>query len=92
MPTCDAPRATVWKNTRSPGCKSSSLIFFPALNCSSTSRGSATPCCANTHCVKPLQSKPFGSLPPLTYGVPRKLNAVSISVTVAAAGGAGRAG
>src|SRR5438876_10651392 len=90
MPTCDAPRETVWKKTKSPGFRSSCLIFLPTLNCSSTSRGSATPWCANTHCVKPLQSKPLGSLPPLRYGVPRKLSAVSISV--AAGGGVAGAG
>ena len=68
-----------------------SLIFLPTLNCSSTSRGSAVPCCAKTHCVNPLQSKPFGSLPPLRYGVPRKLRAVSSRVGVGTGtwGGAG---
>src|SRR5215467_6879637 len=39
------------------------------------------PYCANTHCVKPLQSKPVGSLPPLRYGVPRKLSAVAMSAS-----------
>ena len=81
MPTCDAPRDSVWKKTRSPGCRSSIAMFCPILNCSSTCRGSATPYCANTHWVKPLQSKPAGSLPPLRYGVPRKPSAVAISAS-----------
>ena len=41
--------------------------------------GSASPCCANTHCTKPLQSNPDGSLPPLTYGVPRRESAREIT-------------
>src|SRR5204863_10095953 len=51
--------------------------FRPAPYCSLTSRGSSKPCCANTHCTKPLQSKPDGSLPPLRYGTPRSIIAVS---------------
>src|SRR5438067_4847321 len=37
------------------------------------------PYCAKTYCVKPLQSKPAGSAPPLRYGVPRSASAVPVS-------------
>src|SRR3954453_9571723 len=38
------------------------------------------PNCENTYCVKPLQSKPVGVDPPVTYGTPRNASAVAARV------------
>src|SRR5262249_4720486 len=43
---------------------------------------------ANTYWVKPLQSNPRGSDPPLRYGAPRNRNAVSTIAAAAPASGA----
>ncbi len=79
MATCDGPGSVVEKNTMSPGASSSGAIDFPTRYCSRTSRGSATPYWLKTYCVKPLQSNPFGSVPPLRYGMPRRASAVPAS-------------
>ena len=58
----------------SPGCCCPCEPAFQP-GCSRVSRGRRRPTRANTHCVKPLQSKPLGSEPPFRYGVPRSSNA-----------------
>src|ERR1051325_3422489 len=35
----------------------------------------------NTYCVKPLQSNPFGSLPPFRYGAPLSESAVLVNAS-----------
>src|SRR5258706_11784271 len=87
-PTCDAPRLTVSKNSRSPGITSRRSILRPASYCSRTSRGRRTPFCANTHWTNPLQSNPDGSLPPFRYGIPLSVIAVE-TISVGAAGDGG---
>src|SRR6266850_1512571 len=87
-PTCDAPRLTVSKNSRSPGITSRRSILRPASYCSRTSRGRRTPFCANTHWTNPLQSKPDGSLPPFRYGIPLSVIAVE-TIAVGSAGDGG---
>src|SRR6185295_8604447 len=87
-PTCEAPRLTVSKNSKSPGFTSRGSIVCPAPYCSRTSRGRRMPFCANTHCTNPLQSNPDGSLPPLRYGIPLSIIAVE-TMAVGATGDAG---
>src|SRR3954467_12094750 len=75
MATCDGPGSVGAKNRMSPGARSSALTAFPTRYCSRTSRGSGSPNCENTYCVKPLQSNPCGSVPPFLYGAPRSESA-----------------
>src|SRR5689334_13508578 len=63
----------------------------PTRACSRAVRGSETPFFAKTYFVKPEQSKPFGVLPPQTYGTPMYLSAV-LSTRDAAAVGLGERG
>src|SRR5206468_9158272 len=79
MATCDGPGSVVVKKTMSPGESSSGVTDFPTRYWSCTARGNDTPYCAKTYRVKPLQSKPPGSAPPLRYGVPRSDSAVPTS-------------
>ena len=44
MPTCDAPRETVWKNTRSPGSRLPRRTLRPTPYCSATVLGIAIAC------------------------------------------------
>ena len=76
IPTCDAPEATVVKNTRSPGSRWVALTSRPTRNCLRVSRGIAMPCRSNTYFTKPLQSNPAGSTPPERYGAPRNDSAI----------------
>ena len=63
-----------------PGLTSSRSIFASLVVLLPHLSREAVPCCANTHCTKPLQSNPRdGSLPPFRYGVPRSARAVAIS-------------
>lgn len=91
-PTCDGPLAVVVKKMRSPAAISGFAIFTPAWNWSLVSRGSATPCWANTYWVNPLQSKPFCVDPPRLYRMPRRSIAVSTSAAITFFGSAGTTG
>ena len=64
MPTCDAPRAVVVKNSRSPGASSSRLdrLALAELLCDLARQRDAV--LRETYWVKPLQSNPPGSVPP----------------------------
>src|SRR4051812_22749037 len=72
----------------SPGiiAPKSSGTASPTRACSREVRGSETPFFAKTYFVKPEQSKPFGVLPPQTYGTPRYRSAVPSTRDAAAVG------
>ncbi len=60
IPTCDAPRPSVLKNTRSPASTAVPPTSVPSRNSSPTVRGTRMPCCPRTYQTNPLQSKPDG--------------------------------
>src|SRR6187549_3539304 len=93
MATCEIASPGSAKSRRSPARISpkSSGTPSPTRACSREVRGSDTPFFAKTYFVNPEQSKPFGVLPPQTYGTPTYLSAVP-STRDAAAVGAGERG
>src|SRR5512138_1199303 len=93
MATCETASPGSAKSRRSPGriASKSSGTPSPTRACSRDVRGSPMPFFAKTYFVKPEQSKPFGVLPPHTYGTPTYRSAVP-STRDAAAVGAGERG
>ena len=67
-PTCEGPRVSVSKNTRSPASSVFRPTSSPWRNCSFTVRGMGMPCWLKIYQTKPLQSNPDGSLPPFRNG------------------------
>ena len=75
-----APRSVVEKNSEIARRELLRLRpIFPLEIVRGRRAAALMPYCANTYCVKPLQSKPLGSAPPLRYGAPRSASAVPAS-------------
>src|SRR5215471_4374849 len=88
MPLWLRPGANVfWKNTRSPGLRSSREGCEPLLYWPNSPRLTCWFNWRATYQTKPEQSKPRGVDPPHTYGEPRNLSAAPASPSLGAPGG-----
>ena len=73
----------LWKNTRSPGCRSPNATGRPTRACCELERGSVMPAWRKENDVRPEQSKLRGPAAPHRYDLPSWLAAVRSARTPA---------